>query len=97
MGKTTVDKAKEREALERAKERGEEAYLTFQAEFERLIAGEEPEGGVTRMQLLEETTRKLVTELNTSSLNYVSGMIGSLDEGEIIDSKGPSSSGAASS
>ena len=97
MGKTTVDKAKEREALERAKERGEEAYLTFQAEFERLIAGEEPEGGVTRMQLLEEITRKLVAEVSASSLNYVSGMIVSIDEGAIADPKGPSSSGAASS
>lgn len=97
MGKPTTDRAKEQEALMRAMERGEEAYRTFQAEFERLIAGDEPEGGVTRMQLLEEMTRRLTTELSASSLKFVSGMIDSLDEGRIVETKGPSSSGAASS
>lgn len=97
MGKPTTDKAKEREALTRAMERGEEAYRTFQADFERLIAGDDPEDGVTRMQLLEGITRNLTNELNTSSLKFVSGMIDSLDEGEIVESKEQSSSGEASS
>ena len=97
MGKPVTDKAKKREALERVRERNEEAYLTFQEEFDRLIASDEPEGGVTRMQLLEEITRKLVAEVSASSLNYVSGMIVSIDEGAIADPKGPSSSGEASS
>ena len=97
MEKPTIDRTKELEALTRVMERGEEAYRTFQASFERLIAGDVPDGAVTRMQLLEEMTSKLTNELNASSLKFVGGMIDSLDEGEIAESKGPSSSGAASS
>ena len=85
------------EAFDRSLERDEEAHSRFRTQFEELMAGGEPGDGVTRMQRLEELTRYLRTELDSSILTYVSGMVASLDESEIIDSKGGSSSGAASS
>ncbi len=97
MDGVKVDGKRADEALDRSLERDEEAYRRFRALFEELMADGEPEGGATRMQRLEEITRQLRADLDSNILTYVSGMVGSLDEGEVIESKGGSSSGAASS
>lgn len=97
MDGVKVDGKRADEALERSLERDEESHRRFRALFEEMMADGEPGDGVTRMQRLEELTRQLRAELDSSVLTYVSAMVGSLDEGEIIESKGGSSSGAASS
>ena len=78
MGGFTIEKERKREARRRAKERSEDAYLTLQAEFDRLVAEDEPEGGVMCMEILGELTN----EMAASSLRYVTDMAGPVEEEE---------------
>ena len=97
MDGAKVDGRRADEALERSLERDEGAHRRFRVQFEEMMSEADPGDGVTRMQHLEELARQLRKELDSSILTYVSGMVGALDEGEIIESKGGSSSGEASS
>jgi hypothetical protein len=82
MGGFTIEKERKREARRRAKERSEDAYLTLQAKFDRLVAEDEPEGGVMCMEILGELTGKLTNEMAASSLRYVTDMAGPVEEEE---------------
>lgn len=97
MDGVSLDAQRADEAGERSRESGDNARDRFRQGFEELMAGGESAGGLTRMRGLEELTRQLRADLDSSTLTYVSDMIGSLDERGIIDSKDASSSGAASS
>lgn len=74
-------------AFKQLKERNDELYRTFQEEFKRKIATGEPEEGVTRIQLLEQMVHTMNSDIIASNLKFVSGMIESLNEDEIIESK----------
>lgn len=82
MSKEDVQKA-----YNQLKERNDEFYRTFQEEFNRKIATGEPEEGTTRIQLLEQMVHAMNTDIIASNLKFVSGMIESLNEDEIIESK----------
>jgi len=84
-------------ARDRSIERDEEAHRRFRMAFEELMGADEPKDGATRMQALEAITRVLRETLDSEILTYVSALVGALDEGAVIDSKGQSSSGEASS
>ena len=82
MNKKKVDKARSE-----AMERNDEYYNTFEREFAEKIASGTPESGLTRMQILEQLMRTINTDIKDSNLKYVSGMIDSIDEDEVIESK----------
>ena len=82
-----MDKNKAREAREHALEQNDELLKNFQREFEEQIVNSEPAEGKTRIQILEELTHKLVLSIKEENLKYVSSMIGSLDEDDIIQLK----------
>lgn len=82
MNRKKADKAR----IE-AMDRNNEYYNTFEREFAEKIASGTPESGLTRMQLLEQMMRTMNSDINSSNLKYVSGMIDSIDEDEVIESK----------
>ena len=82
MNRKNVDKAR-REAMDR----NDEYYNTFEREFAEKIATGTPENGLTRMQILEQLMRTMNSDIKDSNLKYVSGMIDSIDEDEVIESK----------
>ena len=82
MNRKQVDKAR-REAMGR----NDEYYNTFEREFAEKIATGTPENGLTRMQILEQLMRTMNSDIKDSNLKYVSGMIDSIDEDEVIESK----------
>jgi len=82
MNRKKADKARSE-----AMDRNNEYYNTFEREFAEKIASGTPESGLTRMQLLEQMMRTMNSDINSSNLKYVSGMIDSIDEDEVIESK----------
>ncbi len=82
MNQKKVDQARNE-----AMERNDEYYNTFEREFANKIASGTPEDGLTRMQILEQLMRMMNSDIKDSNLKYVSGMINSIDEGEVIESK----------
>lgn len=82
MNRKKADKARSE-----AMDRNNEYYNTFEREFAEKIASGTPESGLTRMQLLEQMIRTMNSDINSSNLKYVSGMIDSIDEDEVIESK----------
>lgn len=86
MNKEKMDKARAE-----AMERNDEYYNTFEREFAEKVASGTPENGLTRMQVLEQLMRVMNCEIKDSNLKYVSGMIDSIDENQIIETKKESS------
>lgn len=82
MNRKKADKARSE-----AMDRNNEYYNTFEREFAEKIASGTPENGLTRMQLLEQMMRTMNSDIKDSNLKYVSGMIDSIDEDEVIESK----------
>lgn len=82
MNKKNVDKARAE-----AMERNNEYYNTFEREFAEKIATGTPENGLTRIQILEQLMRAMNSDIKDSNLKYVSGMIDSIDENGVIESK----------
>lgn len=82
MNRKNVDKARAE-----AMERNNEYYNTFEREFAEKIATGTPENGLTRMQILEQLMRAMNSDIKDSNLKYVSGMIDSIDENEVIEAK----------
>lgn len=82
MNKEKMDKARAE-----AMERNDEYYNTFEREFAEKVASGTPENGLTRMQVLEQLMRVMNCEIKDSNLKYVSGMIDSIDENQIIETK----------
>ena len=77
------------QARNEAMERNDEYYNTFEREFAEKIASGSgtPADGLTRMQILEQLMRAMNSDIKDSNLKYVSGMIDSIDEDEVIESK----------
>ncbi len=82
-----MDKKAATMARENAAERNAEHYRNFQREFLEKIATGDPQPGMTRIQILEELMAKMNSDIKESNLKYVSDMISSLDEDDIIESK----------
>ena len=82
MNRKKADKARSE-----AMDRNDEYYNTFEREFAEKIASGTPENGLTRMQILEQLMRTMNSDIKDSNLKYVSGMIDSIDEDEVIESK----------
>lgn len=82
MNKKKMDKARSE-----AMDRNDEYYRTFEREFVEKIASSTSESGLSRMQILEQMLRTMNSDIKDSNLKYVSGMIESIDEDEVIESK----------
>lgn len=82
-----MDNKKVDKARSEAMDRNDEYYNTFEREFAEKIASGTPENGLTRMQILEQLLRTMNTDIKDSNLKYVSGMINSIDEDEVIETK----------
>ena len=82
-----MNRKKADQARNEAMERNDEYYNTFEREFAEKIASGTPADGLTRMQILEQLMRAMNSDIKDSNLKYVSGMIDSIDEDEVIESK----------
>lgn len=82
MNRKKADKARSE-----AMDRNDEYYNTFEREFAEKVASGTPENGLTRMQILEQLMRTMNSDIKDSNLKYVSEMIDSIDEDEVIESK----------
>ena len=82
-----MNQKKADQARNEAMERNDEYYNTFEREFAEKIASGVPVDGLTRMQILEQLMRAMNSDIKDSNLKYVSGMIDSIDEDEVIESK----------
>lgn len=82
-----MDRKKVDRARNEAMDRNDEYYNTFEREFAEKIASGTPDNGLTRMQILEQMMRTMNSDIKDSNLKYVSGMIDSMDEDEVIESK----------
>ena len=82
-----MDKKKAEQARQAALDADKAHYNTFLREFEEKIAHGEPPEGVSRIQILEQLMHTLHADIKESNLKYVSELIESLDEDQIIDSK----------
>ena len=82
-----MDDKKLEKARNEAMERNDEFYNTFEREFREKVLADVPESGLTRMQILEQLLRVMNSDIKDSNLKYVSGLIDSIDEDEVIESK----------
>lgn len=82
-----MDGKKLEKARNEAMERNDEFYNTFEREFREKVLADVPESGLTRMQILEQLLRVMNSDIKDSNLKYVSGLIDSIDEDEVIESK----------
>ena len=78
---------KKEESYEHLRKKTEEAYRTFQTQFEEMIASENIPEGTTRIQLLEQIVQQLNVTIKQENMIFVGNMIESLDEKCIIKSK----------
>lgn len=82
-----MNRKKADRARSEAMDRNDEYYNTFEREFAEKIASGTPENGLTRIQILEQLMRTMNSDIKDSNLKYVSGMIDSIDEDKVIESK----------
>ena len=82
-----MNRKKTDQARNEAMERNDEFYNTFEREFAEKIASGTPPDGLTRMQILEQLLHAMNSDIKDSNLKYVSGLIDSIDEDEVIESK----------
>lgn len=82
-----MDAKKIENSRDEAMSRNSEYYNTFEREFIEKIVSGDPDTGLSRIQILEQLLRTLNSDIKDSNLKYVSGMIDSIDEDQVIESK----------